>query len=393
MFSNSVPRVSRIFVGATLGLLCLMFASDQACAENMNLVESCASSLKMNEVSSTHDEVFDYSLLLYVVKNSSNEEDFKSKFSGLTSYGFFDGTLDGARKQLQHYENTFNLHWNVSEAESYAMNYLSPTGAGAFSDCVAKIYAKPGLYLSIASNTDSSVVFGLHYFPPTSAKDPESKLQVLTDGELLQGTNLNLPTTGTLDESLTVKRKDRSDDLIVQVTVLSHDAPLSGQALTIPPHITRTYEEESFPVVSEPRVSKAHCSGYNRWEPSAGDDVSLSALKDNPAPPAAGPGDKKLVDYFLDMKKYHEVIGQYSPGPGGCGAIHMVVTSPDMTSKNKPTFVTSVTGHVLCVPGDQKDHPCDVTGSLEGVKVRRTITIHTPQNPTGPVTTGLLSIE
>jgi hypothetical protein len=355
-----------------LSIVALMIASSQYCKAE-NYIESCAASLQKTDVTAQHNEILEYALLVYVVKNSTDEAEFKSKFKGLTGYGF----LDGARKRLEYYEQKFNLHWSVSESQSYSMSYLPINSTSAFSDCVRQVFATPGVHLSLAAVSDSSVTLHVHYIPATAAEDPRSRFQVITNGELAPETNLNIPATGTLDEDLFFKRLDLADDLNIQIAVISHKKPIAGTSLQIPPHVTASFTEEPRPIYSG--VSSTTCSGNNRWEYSNGADVTLDALALPDPPMPASDGNVQTVDYFLDMQTFvPRIITRHETGPGGCGNIVMGIAKPTLTDPQAST-IRSISGHVVCEPGPQKDHFCDVAGRLEANRIKRTVTVHTPQ--------------
>jgi hypothetical protein len=371
--------MSRILLFVVFSLFSLQYAKCE------NYIESCSRVLKMTDITSTRNEVLEYALLLYITKSAKDETEFKSKFAGLTEVGFFDGTLEGARKRLETLEQRLNLHWDYKVSEAYAMTYLPPNASQAFSECVQKVFKTPGLYIAGLTMTDSTITVHIYYNPPTSGVDPKSKLRVITsNADLLKGTNIHLPTTGTLEEDLTFNRGKLSDDAVVNIQVLSYQKPLSGASLQIPPHITRTYSEKQDTVTSE--LSSTTCSGNNRWQYTYGRDVSLNADSAFTWPVITREGETVDVEYNLDMSTYTPIIElRHETGPGGCGNIVMQRTVPDPKSA-PPSPVKFVVAHVVCEPGSDKNHFCDVAGRIQAISRRRESVTHVPQglNPSVP---------
>ena len=334
--------------------LAMSAVSVKAMAQDVGYIDACAKSLSINEVSGYSDEAVQLALLTYMISSSSDDTDFKSKFSGLMSAGFFSGSLSAAQQRRTSLEKDLKLTFSRQQAQGYLARSLSPDGSTAFAKCVATVFAQPGLHVILKHSDTTTVGISVNYRPQTG-ETRNFDIKVFTDGKVPAGMNITIPASGTVG-SLTITKANPARDLHVQVDVVSGGFTVASQQLFVPP-LYKTQSTVESKIRTSADVSKAGCGSYRDTNHYPGNMVTINAT----------PGFE--FDLTSALGRVTELRGERGKVPGPDTRVELTTTTP-----------TLLVGRVWCYPGNDTDVHYEVFGVLEARETKVTYTVTSPRD-------------
>ena len=320
-------------------------------AQDASYIDACAKSLTVDQIGSYNTSAVQLALLSYITSSSSEGADIKAKFSGLISGGLFDGTLVGARNKQSMLEKDLKLQFNREQAQGYFGKYLSPFGAGSFSECVKTVFSSPGLHAALQSADEGTIGLLVNYLPQ-SGETRKFIVKIFTDGTIPEGMNMVIPSGG-VRRTLTISRSNPSKDTHIQLDAEVDGVVVASQQVFVPPFYKTALHQDRVLKTSE--TSKSECGSYEDDHIYSGTTVSIS------------PDDGFTFDTSTTNPQLTSLRGDLGkvPGPGS----HME------TTRNE-SYVVS--GKAWCQPGNNTGAHYWVTGIVTSMMVRDTYLVTTP---------------
>jgi hypothetical protein len=214
----------------------------------VDYIDACAAALVPTDIKwSSNDEV-KLALLdeMLSQSSSSNQQNFAADVPDL-----FSGGYQGAQKADQLLRQSIKYSLDHTHQVSLLASYLSQTAADAFDKCVADTVKAPGIHITISSLDPSVSQFALNY-SPINGINP-SRLRITTINGAVTTPTYTVPPGGLQNaQTITVKRDNPANDLVLAVSILSNpssEAPdgyvLASADMIVPPVFTTTTNDSS----------------------------------------------------------------------------------------------------------------------------------------------------